>query len=365
MGTPGTSTLTINATGGTGTITSVLTANATPQFVLTGTTETVDFGLSNLILGDSGTHITSATENVGFGASSLAALTTGTQNVAIGNFSLLILTSGGFNTCVGNPAGQSITTGSSNTFIGAGSGSDTSTGSFNTCVGFSSGSALNPGDSSNILIGAGAAPAGSNRIIIGLQGSAPTEQNFCQIAGIVGVTVANPELVTINSATGQLGVAPGTLVGQTITGNDGNALSPTAGNWNIFGDGVTASGVSTAGNIWTTGTGSTLTVQPTQAQFMTNYTSVAIGASPYTALATDYYISVVSSGGAITIKLPNAPTTNRLFIIKDKSGNATTDNISVTTVGGAVTIDGQTTATIDSNFGSLQLLFNGTSYEIY
>ena len=365
MGTPGSSTLTINATGGTGTITSVLTANATPQFVLTGSTETVDFGLSNLILGDSGTNITSATENVGFGASSLAALTTGTQNVAIGNFSLLILTSGGFNTCVGNPAGQSITTGSSNTFIGAGSGSDTSTGSFNTCVGFSSGSALNPGDSSNILIGAGAAPAGSNRIIIGLQGSAPTEQNFCQIAGIVGVTVANPELVTINSATGQLGVAPGTLVGQTITGNDGNALSPTAGNWNIFGDGVTASGVSTAGNIWTTGTGSTLTVQPTQAQFMTNYTSVAIGASPYTALATDYYISVVSSGGAITIKLPNAPTTNRLFIIKDKSGNATTDNISVTTVGGAVTIDGQTTATIDSNFGSLQLLFNGTSYEIY
>ena len=69
----------------------------------------------------------------------------------------------------------------------------------------------------------------------------------------------------------------------------------------IFGDGVTASGTSTAGNIITSGSGSTLTISPTQAQFMTNYTSVAFGASPYTALVTDHYISCVSSGGAITI----------------------------------------------------------------
>lgn len=157
----------------------------------------------------------------------------------------------------------------------------------------------------------------------------------------------------------------GSAIPNTITGQDGTALSPTAGNWNIFGTGVIASGVSTAGNFYTTGSVSTLKVNPTQAQFMTNYTSVLIGASPYSALATDYYISCVSSGGAITIKLPNAPTTNRLFIIKDQSGNASVNNISITTVGGAVTIDGQTTYTIAGNYGAVQLLFNGTSYEVY
>jgi hypothetical protein len=157
----------------------------------------------------------------------------------------------------------------------------------------------------------------------------------------------------------------GTGIGNTITGQSGGALSPTAGNWNIFANGVSGSGTSTAGNMITSGSGSTLTVNSTEAQFMTNYTSVAFGASPYTALATDYYISCVSSGGAITIKLPNAPTTNRLFIIKDKSGNASVDNISITTVGGAVTIDGETTYTIAGNYGSITLLFNGVSYEIY
>jgi hypothetical protein len=133
----------------------------------------------------------------------------------------------------------------------------------------------------------------------------------------------------------------------------------------VNGNGVVSSGISLAGNLFTTGSGNTLTINFTQAQFMTNYTQVLIGASPYTVLATDYYISCVSSGGAITIKLPNAPTTNRLFIIKDNSGNASGSNISITTVGGVVTIDGQTTYKITSNFGSINLIFNGTSYEVF
>lgn len=151
----------------------------------------------------------------------------------------------------------------------------------------------------------------------------------------------------------------------TITGNDGTPLSPSGGNWNILGDGVTASGVSTAGNLWTTGTGSTLTVQPTKAQFMTNYTASNFAASPYTVLATDYYISLDTSGGAISILLPNAPTTSRLFIIKDNNGHASANNISVTTVGGTVTIDGLTTYPLASNFGAINLLFNGTAYEVF
>lgn len=197
--------------------------------------------------------------------------------------------------------------------------------------------------------------AGNGELIIGSTAGAPAAATLTAGTGISITNGSNSITIAVNGA----------AVGETITGQSGGALSPTAGNWNIFGDGVTASGTSTAGNIITSGAGSTLTISPTQAQFMTNYTQVLIGASPYTALVTDYYISAVSSGGAITIKLPNAPTTNRLFIIKDNAGDASVNNISVTTVGGAVTIDGQTTYTIAGNFGSINLLFNGTSYEVF
>lgn len=159
------------------------------------------------------------------------------------------------------------------------------------------------------------------------------------------------------------GPAPPTVV-ETLTGDDGVIVGPTANNINVIAAGASSSGISTARNHYITGNAgtSTLTVNDTEAQFITNYTNVA--ASPYVVLATDYYISV-NTGSAITVQLPNAPTTGRLFTIKDRTGTASANNISVTTVGGAVTIDGQTTYKLSSNFGAIDLLFNGTSYEVY
>lgn len=188
--------------------------------------------------------------------------------------------------------------------------------------------------------------------------------------------------------------ANGSGIGETITGQSGGALSPSSGNWNIFGGSVAAG----TAPLVSSGSGSTLTlnVQRSQAiasadstkvgvcnfnsaQFtvdangfvsITNfspfaYTTVNHAQSPYTVVSTDEYISCDPSGGTISILLPNAPTTYREFVIKDRTGSASTSNISVTTVGGAVTIDGQTTYTIAGNYGSISLLFNGTSYEVY
>jgi hypothetical protein len=95
------------------------------------------------------------------------------------------------------------------------------------------------------------------------------------------------------------------------------------------------------------------------------YTQINHASSPYTVLTTDEYISADPSSGTISILLPNSPTLYRQFVIKDRTGNASTNHISVTTVGGAVTIDGQTTYTMSSNFTAIQLLWNGTSYEVY
>ncbi len=89
------------------------------------------------------------------------------------------------------------------------------------------------------------------------------------------------------------------------------------------------------------------------------------GAYPYNVLTTDFMVLVDSAGGARTIRLPNAPTTGQNWVIKDDSGNAAANNISVTTVGGVVTIDGIATQTITGNWESINVAFNGTSYRIF
>lgn len=93
------------------------------------------------------------------------------------------------------------------------------------------------------------------------------------------------------------------------------------------------------------------------------YTGVST--SPYVVLSTDDYLGVDTLALAITIELPNAPATGRVFIIKDSNGNAATNNITVTTVGGAVDIDGAVSQVLSSNYQAIQVIFNGTFYEIF
>lgn len=112
----------------------------------------------------------------------------------------------------------------------------------------------------------------------------------------------------------------------------------------------------------TNGMGS-INIATSQAQLLTNYTLV--NTTPYTVLATDYYLGVDCSGSAITVKLPNAPTANRMFVIKDITGNAGTNNITVTTVGGSVTLDGSTSFVMNTNYQSATLAFISPSYQIY
>jgi hypothetical protein len=87
------------------------------------------------------------------------------------------------------------------------------------------------------------------------------------------------------------------------------------------------------------------------------------GAYPYNVLTTDYAVEVDTSS-ARTIRLPNAPTTGQVFVIKDITGSAGSNNISLTTVGGVVTIDGATTKTMNVNYASVTVFFSGTAYFI-
>ncbi len=154
----------------------------------------------------------------------------------------------------------------------------------------------------------------------------------------------------------QVPVAPGSFVG-TLTGNSGGPVSPDgSGNINIVGDGVI---VDVVGNPGT----NTLTISVTGSSSTLTYT--AVSTSPYVVLSTDQFLGVDSTGGARTIQLPNAPTTGQVFYVIVVAGTADTNNITVTTVGGVVTIDGSTSYVMNTEYSAISLVFNGTSYLIF
>ncbi len=122
-------------------------------------------------------------------------------------------------------------------------------------------------------------------------------------------------------------------------------------------DVVGASGINVAAS------GSTLTITSTGVS--SNYQTVT-GPATYVVSATDDYISCNSTAGVVTVQLPNSPTNlYDRFVIKDRTGTAPTFSVIVTTVGGAVLIDGAATYTFTDPYESLEIIWNGTSYETF
>ena len=84
--------------------------------------------------------------------------------------------------------------------------------------------------SQNILIKSAGSTGESNATRIGTQEALGLGINKCFIAGIVGVTVSNAQLVTINSSTGQLGVATTGPIVNTWTDVTGGSQQLAVGN---------------------------------------------------------------------------------------------------------------------------------------
>jgi len=238
-----------SATPSSGTITFNATASAGSTVAFNGATSIVSFrvtdNLSNTIVGNSsGNGSISGNFNTGLGSQVFSSLSSGVANTAVGRFALNSITTqsgnvavganslasasyaGNTNTSVGQSSGNAITSGSNNAILGysamgaattasnsvaigylAYSGS-TPTGSFNITIGSSAGTAYTGSESNNIIIANGGTIGDSNKIRIGTQGSGSGQQNECYIAGITGVTVSNPTIVTQNSSTGQMGTVP-------------------------------------------------------------------------------------------------------------------------------------------------------------
>lgn len=87
--------------------------------------------------------------------------------------------------------------------------------------------------------------------------------------------------------------------------------------------------------------------------------------SVYVATGTDYCIAPISTNNSVTVRLPTSVANYRTFIVKDKAGTSQINPIAITTVGGTVTIDGQTTITLIDPYEALNFVYNGSNYEIY
>jgi hypothetical protein len=172
-------------------------------------------------------------------------------------------------------------------------------------------------------------------------------------SGNVNILGSSQYIFTGNSSTNSLTLSDDGTVATTFTSDSGNAV-PSSNILTITG----------SGGITTSGSGSTLTIVGS-GESLIDITSLVGSGNTYIVLTSDYYLSCDVSGGTIQLNLPNSPTTGKVWVAKDSGGDASTNNITVTTPGGVVLIDGSTTFVMNTDYESAQFVFNGTSYEVF
>lgn len=196
VGNPATHTLTISALG-TGII-ETLTGDSGGAIAPVAGNINVKAGTSTL---NAGSSVTIA----GSGNTLLLDVTDANDNTIIGNLAGKASISGAENTGVGSSVLSSLTTGNNNIAIGSAAGADITTGTGNILIGVDSGEDITTG-SYNIFLG----PLNGTPTLSGVLSLGDfTNTTSAYIAGVAGVSVSNENLVTINTATGQLGSTAG------------------------------------------------------------------------------------------------------------------------------------------------------------
>lgn len=77
--------------------------------------------------------------------------------------------------------------------------------------------------------------------------------------------------------------------------------------------------------------------------------------------STDTYIGITDTTATRTVTLPATPSSGVMMFVKDESGAAGTNNITVNTSDGSL-IDGSSTAIINQNYGSLSFIFRNGNW---
>lgn len=179
---------------------------------------------------------------------------------------------------------------------------------------------------------------------------------------------------------------PGNLSIGSSTGSGIISINAPSGGFNVYGNGATVDIASDVGslnsdiNIGYTGVGAlgttaiggdaiTLTANlgitlqaPAIASIGSQIVSVTNVSSAYLVAATDYYLAINSSGGAVTVTFPSTPEVGRVIIANDAGGAAATHNITLAGNGYSFTIPGSASSaniTISSNNTMYMFIFTG------
>ena len=86
-----------------------------------------------------------------------------------------------------------------------------------------------------------------------------------------------------------------------------------------------------------------------------------VTSSPFFANTSQYMLSVDDPSGFANVILP-ASVTGTVFLVKDDSGDALNNPIRITANGSQ--IDGSATGIINSDYGSLTFIYNGTQWNV-
>jgi len=89
------------------------------------------------------------------------------------------------------------------------------------------------------------------------------------------------------------------------------------------------------------------------------YDTTGITNSTITLTGSEYVVLIDTNSGGVTVTLPATPDNGTAFKIKDK-GNALSNNITID--GNGNTIDGSSNALINTDYGALELVFDGTEW---
>lgn len=206
-------------------------------------------------------NVTDANQNVCIGNNAGGSVS-GTGNTCLGNHAGLALTSGGSNVMIGVYCGYRLngtgnvllgqqplansTSGDYNVVLGFNSANNIVSGSFNVMIGTINpqpvGSAYTTNESSNILISSPGVIGDNHTIRIGQRGTSDGQQNIAYIAGIAGSSIANAQMVLVDSSADQLGVAFNVVYTNTniIIGLNAGNGSITGTNNQGYGDSVFA-----------------------------------------------------------------------------------------------------------------------------
>jgi hypothetical protein len=87
-----------------------------------------------------------------------------------------------------------------------------------------------------------------------------------------------------------------------------------------------------------------------------NQVNVRVVSSHTTSVETDHVLLVTTASSGLTVSLRTTPNDGEVIVIKDRSGNANTRNITIN--GNGKNIDGSSSAVINTNYGAAKLVYS-------